>query len=68
MSEREKIKQELPEELKDKAGARAQEFITNHANGNGINPNPTEDGNSPEWEKGTEENEGYKSDALDNQS
>jgi len=64
MSVKEKIKEELPEEFKNKPGAQAEQFITNHANGNGINPNPTEDGNAPEWEKGTQQNEQYKSDSL----
>ena len=63
MSENEKIKQESPDDLKDKQGARAEEFIISNSNGNGINPNPTEDGNSPEWDKGIEENNDYKADA-----
>jgi len=63
MSETEKIKH-LFEELKNKTGARIEEFIISNANGNGINPNPIECGNSSEWDKGMQENEDYQLDAL----
>ena len=47
-----------------KEGAQAEEFILGNANGNGINPNPLESGNTPEWDHGTAQNEQYKKDAT----
>lgn len=65
MPEEENLKQESPEELRNKSGAKTEEFIIDNANINGINPNPTESGNSPEWDKAIKESEKYKSDAKD---
>ena len=62
MPEREKLKQN---QFKDKVGARIEEFIISNSNGNGINPNPTESGNSPDWDTGIKENDDYQADALD---
>ena len=44
-------------------GADNEEYIINNANGNGINPNPTESGNNPEWIDGRKQNQKYIDDA-----
>ena len=65
MSEKEKTEQDSPEGIRHKTGARIEEFIISNSNGNGINPNPIESGDSSEWDKGIQENEDYQADALD---
>jgi|GEM_PF-6840260 len=52
-------------EQKEKEGAKAEGFIISNSNGNGINPNPLESGNAPEWDKGTDQSEQYKSDSTE---
>lgn len=64
MNEEAKTPQE-DEKVKTQTGAKIEEFIISNSNGNGINPNPIESGNSGDWEKGAEESERYKSDAED---
>jgi len=54
-----------PKKENQKTAAKIEEFIINNSNGNGINPNPIESGNSPEWDKGIEESENYERDAQD---
>jgi hypothetical protein len=44
-------------------GADNEEFVINNANGNGINPNPIESGNKPEWIDGRKQTEDYIRDA-----
>ena len=59
-------KEPLPEEQPPagkKDGENIENFITSNSNGNGINPNPTESGNDPEWEPGIESNTTYKDDS-----
>ena len=46
-------------------GADNEQFIINNSNGNGINPNPTESGNKPEWIDGRKQNEDYIEDATE---
>jgi len=46
-------------------GADNEQFIINNSNGNGINPNPTESGNKPEWVDGRKQNDDYIEDATD---
>ncbi|WP_256011300.1 hypothetical protein [Desertivirga xinjiangensis] len=57
------VENKKEKEDKSKSVLKTQDFITDNANINGINPNPTESGNSPEWDKGIEESEDYRSDA-----
>lgn len=63
MSESSKSKSVENKEEKSKSVLKTEDFITDNANINGINPNPTESGNSPEWDKGIEESQDYRSDA-----
>ena len=46
-------------------GADNEQYIINNANGNGINPNPLESGNKPEWIDGRKQNDDYIADATD---
>lgn len=46
-------------------GADNEQFIINNSNGNGINPNPTESGNKPEWVDGRKQSDDYIEDATD---
>ena len=46
-------------------GADNEQYIINNANGNGINPNPIESGNEPEWIDGRRQNDDYIEDATD---
>ena len=52
MAERKHEETNKPE--KEQEAAEIEKFITNNSNGNGINPNPVESGNSPYWSKGAE--------------
>jgi hypothetical protein len=47
-----------------KEGADNEEYIINNANSNGINPNPVESGNNPEWIDGRKQTESYIHDAT----
>lgn len=49
--------------LEKSEGADNEQFIINNSNGNGINPNPQESGNKPEWIDGRRQNEEYIDDA-----
>ena len=46
-------------------GADNEQFIINNSNGNGINPNPTESGNDPNWIDGRKQTDDYIADATD---
>ena len=46
-------------------GADNEQYIINNANGNGINPNPLESGNEPDWIDGRKQNDDYIEDATD---
>ena len=65
MTEEQRTPEEYDENLKNKTAAKTEEFIIANSNGNGINPNPIESGNSGDWEKGIEESKKYESDAQD---
>ena len=46
-------------------GADNEQYIINNANNNGINPNPLESGNQPEWIDGREQKDDYIEDATE---
>lgn len=46
-------------------GADNEQYIINNANGNGINPNPLESGNEPDWIDGRKQNDDYIEDATE---
>ena len=58
--------EQVPYPNQEKAeGADNEQFIINNSNGNGINPNPTESGNNPDWIDGRKQNDDYIEDATD---
>lgn len=63
MTEEPRTPEENNEDSKDTTSAEIEKFVISNSNGNGINPNPIESGNSGDWDKGVEESEKYKSDA-----
>ena len=46
-------------------GADNELYIINNANSNGINPNPLESGNEPEWIDGRKQTDDYIDDATE---
>lgn len=59
-------KEQDPYPNQEKAeGSDNEQFIINNSNGNGINPNPTESGNDPNWIDGRKQSDDYIADATD---
>ncbi|MBC8054526.1 MAG: hypothetical protein H7Y13_15810 [Sphingobacteriaceae bacterium] len=46
-------------------GVDNEKFIINNSNSNGINPNPIESGNEPDWVDGRKQGEDYIDDATE---
>jgi hypothetical protein len=62
------VKNQIPDPYPNqekREGADNEQYIINNANGNGINPNPIESGNEPDWLDGRKQNDDYLRDASE---